>query len=332
MVQKLLAVCFALATIFSASAVTKINGAGASFPFPIYSKWFSEYKKVKTDVEFNYQAIGSGGGIRQLIKQTVDFGASDAPMKDRDMKKAAWPVHHIPTVLGAVSVVYNVSELNAKGLKLDGMTLANIFQGKITKWNDAAIAKLNSGITLPNKDILIVRRADGSGTTSIFSDYLSSVSPDWKKKIGVGKTLRWPSGIGAKGNDGVTNMVKQTDGAIGYVELAYALKNNLTSVALKNKAGEYQLPTVDGVSRSAAGLKDFSGDMRVSIVNAPGKGVYPISAFTYILLPVRKTDKKLSEVKTFLKWALSDGQAFAPKLHYAPLPKKLVKALQPKLK
>jgi phosphate transport system substrate-binding protein len=323
----------ALALLFMLSATSfgnvQVNGAGASFPYPIYSKWFSEYHKLNPEIKFNYQAIGSGGGIRQLIKQTVDFGASDAPMKERDMKKAAWPVMHIPTVLGAVAIAYNVKGIKSN-LKLDGKTLAQIFMGKITKWNDANIAALNPGISLPAQDILVVRRADGSGTTAIFTDYLSNVSPDWKKKHGQGKSLRWPTGIGAKGNDGVTNMVKQTNGAIGYIELAYAVKNKLNTVALKNKAGTFQSPTVEGVSRSAAGIKDMKGDFSISIVNAEGEGVYPISAFTYILLP--QTDNpKLSEVKKFLKWALSKGQDYAAKLHYAPLPKKLTKSILKKL-
>ena len=306
-------------------AATQINGAGASFPYPIYSKWFSEYNKVKPEVKFNYQAIGSGGGIRQLIKQTVDFGASDAPMRDKDMKRAAWPVKHIPTVLGAVAITYNVEGIKSN-LKLDGETLADIFMGKITKWNDAKIASLNNGIKLPAADILVVRRADGSGTTAIFTDYLSNASQMWKDKYGMGKSLRWPTGIGAKGNDGVTNMVKQTNGAIGYVELAYAFKNNLSVVALKNKAGEFQAPTVAGVSKAAAKVKDDGAGFRVSIVNTEGKGVYPISAFTYILLPEAK-NPKLAEVKTFLKWALKDGQSYASKLHYAPLPKSVTKSV-----
>lgn len=319
-----------LLSLTSTHAAINVNGAGASFPYPIYSKWFAEYEKSNKEVRFNYQAIGSGGGIRQLLKQTVDFGASDAPMKDKDMKKAAWPIHHIPTVLGAVAISYNVKGIDA-GLKLDGTTLADMFMGKITKWNDAAIKKLNPKMSLPNKDILVVRRADGSGTTAVLSDYLSTVSSDFQKKMGRGKSLRWPTGIGAKGNDGVTNMIKQTDGAVGYIELAYAVKNNLSTVALKNKAGEFVAPSTDGVSRSATTLKDFNGDLRVSIVDAAGSGVYPISAFTYILLPVDSKNKKLVEVKKFLRWALSTGQDMAEELHYAPLPKKLMKALEGKI-
>lgn len=321
-----------ISSISLANATIKVNGAGASFPYPIYSKWFTEYNKNNAGVQFNYQSIGSGGGIRQLLKQTVDFGASDAPMKDKEMKKAAWPVMHVPTVLGAVAVAYNVTGAPAD-LKLDGQTLANIFLGKITKWNAKAIAALNPGVNLPTKDILVVRRADGSGTTAVFSDYLASISPEWSKKVGHGKALNWPVGIGAKGNDGVTAMVKQTDGAIGYIELAYAKKNDLNTVALKNKAGKYVGPSVEGVSASAASLKDFDGDLRISIVNAEGSAVYPISSFTYILLPVKKNkDPKLTEVKKFLDWALSEGQAHAKELHYAPLPAKLAKALRAKLK
>jgi len=327
--KKLFSILAVLLISTQVQAVTKVNGAGASFPYPIYSKWFSEYGKLNKDVQFNYQAIGSGGGIRQLIKQTVDFGASDAPMKDKDKKKAAWPVKHIPTVLGAVSVAFNV-EVGGT-LKLDGQTLADIFMGTITTWNDERIQKLNLGLKLPAKDILIVRRADGSGTTSIFSDYLSTVSKKWEDKIGRGKSLKWPVGIGAKGNDGVTAAVKQTSGAIGYVELAYALKNNLATVALKNKAGEFQKPSVKGVSLSAATLPE-NASVTASIVDAKGKGVYPISAFTYILLPVKEETTQLKEVKKFLNWALTDGQEMTEELHYAPLPKSLVKRMLKEIK
>ena len=325
----------AAAMIFTAqaNAITKVNGAGASFPYPIYSKWFSEYKKVKTDVEFNYQAIGSGGGIRQLIKQTVDFGASDAPMKEKDMKKAAWPVLHVPTVMGAVSVAFNLD--GVKALNLDGQTLAKIFMGDIQKWNDPAIVALNKEAKLPNADILVVRRSDGSGTTAIFSDYLSTVSPDFKKRVGKGKALKWPATtVGAKGNDGVTGVVKQTKGAVGYVELAYAIKNGLPTAKVKNKNGKFTAPSIKGVSASAAKLKDadYNGDLRISIVDQAGDDVYPISAFTYILLPVTKETTQLKEVKSFLNWALTKGQGMAGDLHYAPLPSKLTKVLLKKIK
>jgi len=328
--KKLLPLFISLILSNNTMALIKVNGAGATFPYPMYSKWFSEYKKVKPEVEFNYQSIGSGGGIRQLIKQTVDFGASDAPMKEKDKKKAAWPVKHVPTVLGAVSVAYNLPSV--KELRLDGKTLAAIFMGDISKWNHPEISKLNKGINLPNEDILVVRRADGSGTTSIFSDYLSTVSSSWQSKIGRGKSLRWPVGIGSKGNEGITATVKQTKGTIGYIELAYALKNNLKTVYLKNKAGEFQQPSVKGVSLSAASLKNKGGKVTTSIVDAPGSGVYPISAFTYILLPIKEETKELKEVKDFLRWALTKGQSMTKALHYAPLPKSLAKRMLKEIK
>jgi phosphate transport system substrate-binding protein len=316
--------------VSTAISAVRINGAGASFPYPIYSKWFSEYQKSNTGVEFNYQAIGSGGGIRQLLKQTVDFGASDAPMKDKELKKAAWPVMHVPTVLGAVAVIYNLKEV--PGLKLSSKTLSDIYLGKITKWNDPLIAKENPKTKLPAKSILVVRRADGSGTSAVFTDYLSEVSPMWKKKVGKGKSVKWPVGIGAKGSDGVTGVVKQTEGSVGYVEVAYAMTNNLSTATLKNAAGKLVAPTVAGVSAAAAGIKDFSGDLRVSIVNSSHPKAYPISAFTYILLPRPvKTSAKLDEVKKFLNWALKDGQTYAKSLHYAPLPKKLSSVLLKKI-
>ncbi len=324
MLKKLL--MFSLLSLsLSVSAAQKINGAGATFPYPIYSKWFSEYQKTHTNVEFNYQSIGSGGGIKQVLAQTVDFGATDAPMTDEELKQAKAPIRHIPTVLGAVTVAYNVKGLE-KGLKLDGETLANIFAGKITKWNDAAIAKLNGKTKLPATDILVVRRSDGSGTTAVFSTFLADVSKEWKEKIGAGKNINWPAGVGAKGNEGVTAMVAQTDGAIGYVELAYAINSNLATAAIKNKKGEFVAPSVDSISKSAASVKNFNGDLRISVINAEGKGVYPISSFTWILLPEGSTEP-LKEVKAFLGWALKDGQKYASELHYAPLPKKMADAL-----
>lgn len=328
--MKNLILIFSLLLPIITFAQTRIEGAGATFPFPLYSKWFAEYEKINKDIKFNYQAIGSGGGIRQLIKETVDFGASDAPMKEKEMKKLKNEVYHIPTVLGAVAVAYNLKEVK-KEIKLDGETLANIFLGKITKWNNEQIKALNKGVNLPNKDILVVRRADGSGTTAIFSDYLSTVSSEFEKQMGRGKSLNWPTGVGAKGNDGVTNIIKQIDGAIGYIELAYAKKNNIPTVAIKNQHGQFEQPTIEGVSRSASTLDNFTGDLRVSIVNAKGEKVYPISAFTYILLPVVKTDKN-KQIKKFLNWAITDGQEYAKPLFYAPLPKELVTSLKEKLK
>lgn len=321
----------ALTVAFNASAAQKINGAGATFPYPIYSKWFSEYQKTHKDVEFNYQSIGSGGGIKQVLAQTVDFGATDAPMSDEELKLAKTPIRHIPTVLGAVTVAYNVSGVDAN-LKLDGVTLANIFLGTVTKWNDAAIAKLNPKTKLPATDILVVRRSDGSGTTAVFTEYLAAVSTDFKTKVGAGKNVNWPAGIGAKGNEGVTAMVSQTDGAIGYTELAYAINAGLKMAAMKNAKGEFISPSVSSITDAASSVKKFEGDLRISIINADAKGAYPISSFTYILLPEDKNSVPLTHVRAFLGWALKEGQTFAPGLHYAPLPKKMSAALLKTLK
>lgn len=321
----------ALTVAFNASAAQKINGAGATFPYPIYSKWFSEYQKTHKDVEFNYQSIGSGGGIKQVLAQTVDFGATDAPMSDEELKSAKTPIRHIPTVLGAVTVAYNVAGVDAN-LKLDGTTLANIFLGTVTKWNDAAIAKLNPKTKLPATDILVVRRSDGSGTTAVFTEYLAAVSTDFKTKVGAGKNVNWPAGIGAKGNEGVTAMVSQTDGAIGYTELAYAINAGLKMAAMKNAKGEFISPSVSSITDAASSVKKFEGDLRISIINADAKGAYPISSFTYILLPEDKNSVPVKHVRAFLGWALKEGQTFAPGLHYAPLPKKMSAALLKTLK
>lgn len=312
-------------------AAQKVNGAGATFPYPIYSKWFSEYQKSHTDVEFNYQSIGSGGGIKQVLAQTVDFGATDAPMTDEELKSAKTPIRHIPTVLGAVTVAYNVTGV-AADLHLDGPTLANIFLGTVTKWNDASIAKLNPKAKLPATDILVVRRSDGSGTSAVFTEYLANVSADWKTKVGAGKNVNWPTGIGAKGNEGVTAMVSQTDGAIGYTELAYAINSKLNMAAIKNVKGEFVSPSVASITNAAASVKKFDGDLRMSIINVDQKGAYPISSFTYILLPENAASAPIKATRAFLEWALKDGQKFASELHYAPLPKKMSEALLKTLK
>lgn len=312
------------------SAAQKVNGAGATFPYPIYSKWFSEYQKINKDVEFNYQSIGSGGGIKQVLAQTVDFGATDAPMTDEELKSAKTPIRHIPTVLGAVVIAYNIN--GVKGINLDGDTLAKIFLGQITKWNDTAIVKLNPKAKLPAADILVVRRSDGSGTTAVFTEYLAAVSADFKTKVGAGKNVNWPAGIGAKGNEGVTAMVAQTDGAIGYTELAYAINSQLNTASMKNAKGEFVLPSVASITSAAASVKKFDGDLRMSIVNVDAKGAYPISSFTYILLPENEASAPLKAVRAFLGWALKDGQKFASELHYAPLPKKMSESLLKTLK
>ncbi|MEH0860964.1 phosphate ABC transporter substrate-binding protein PstS [Halobacteriovorax sp. DPLXC-1] len=329
MIKKLIILCAALSAL-SAHAM-KINAAGASFPYAIYSKWFSEYSKQNPDVQFNYQPIGSGGGIRQLIKETVDFGASDAPMKEKDKKKAKWPVLHVPMVLGAVAIAYNHPEVKDQ-LKLDGPTLADIYLGKITKWNAPQIQKLNPEMKLPESDILVVRRADGSGTTKNFADYLFDVSSEWKQRVGTGKSLRWPTGIGAKGNDGVTSMVENTTGTITYMDLAHARKNNIKTVALKNKAGVYINPTVEAVSASAKGFTPKGKELTGSLINSADKDAYPISALTYILLPMVEKDQKRVEIYKFVEWAITKGQNYAKELFYAPLPEELSKKVVKKVK
>ncbi len=319
---------FAFCTPALAGGSTLINGAGATFPYPLYSKWFSEYNRLHPDLKFNYQSIGSGGGIQQITKKTVDFGASDAPMTAAELKKAPDLVH-IPTVLGADVVTYNGLP---KGLRLTPAALAGIFLGKINKWNDPAIAKENPGVALPNMAVAVVHRSDGSGTTAIFTDYLAKVSPEWKAKVGAGKSVKWPVGLGGKGNEGVTGLVKQVPGAIGYVELAYANQNKLPVAAIKNPAGEFVLPSIESTSQAAAGVA-MPDDFRVSITNAEGKTAYPIASFTYLLVRRDQTDaRKGQALVTFLWWAIHDGQKLAGPLDYAPLPAAVVAKIEAKLK
>jgi phosphate transport system substrate-binding protein len=301
-----------------AAAQLLINGAGATFPYPIYQKWSSEYSKVDPSVQINYNSIGSGGGQQQIIAETVDFGASDGPMSDANLAKAHGKILHIPTVAGADVLTYNLPD--SPQLKMDGPTIADIFFGKITKWNDPAIAGQNPGVNLPDVDIVVVHRADGSGTTYIWVDYLSSVSKEWETKVGRGTAVKWPTGQGAKGNEGVTGMVKQTPGAIGYVELIYAKQNKLPFADIKNAAGEYVTPDIESVTKALAAAK-IPDDFRFSMVNAPGPGAYPISGTTWLLVYEQQKDaakgKKLVE---FLNWALSQGEGMAAALDYAPLP------------
>ena len=309
-----------------------LTGAGATFPYPLYSKWFADYA-TKTGVKINYQSIGSGGGIRQLSEQTVDFGASDSPMKDDELAKAkGGPILHFPTVLGAVALIYNLPDLK-QPLKLDGATLGDIYLGTIKKWNDGRIAALNPGAALPNADILVVHRSDGSGTSFIFTDYLSAVSASWNKGPGKGKEVQWPTGLGAKGNEGVSGQVKQTPGAIGYAELAYAKQNNLATAEIKNAAGQFVAPSIESATAAAAGLTlPANTDYRVSIVNAKGAGAYPISSFTWILLYQNQPDAvKAKKLTDFLRWALSDGETEAAALNYAPLPAAMTKTLVERL-
>ncbi|MCB0407629.1 MAG: phosphate ABC transporter substrate-binding protein PstS [Bdellovibrionales bacterium] len=302
-----------------------INGAGASFPYPLYSKWFSEYTNVEKSVKINYQSIGSGGGIRQFLAGTTDFGASDAPMKDEELAKSQTPILHIPTTLGAVAVTYNIPGVK-ENIQLTAEVVVDIFAGKIKKWDDEKILKLNPKVKFPKGQYIIVaHRSDGSGTTSVFTDYLANVSAEWGKKYGKGKDIKWPTGLGGKGNEGVTGLIRNNPGAIGYVEMTYAMANNLQMALVKNKAGEFILPSTGAVSKAAAGaLAKMPADYRVSITNSDGKGAYPISAFTYLLIHQKMDSKKGKEIVKFLKWAMGPGQKLASPLHYSPLPDSLI--------
>jgi len=313
----------ASSTASSSSQSGDLTGAGATFPYPIYSKWFSDYAKL-TGVKINYQSIGSGGGIRQLSEETVDFGASDSPMSDEELAKAkGGPIIHFPTVLGADVITYNLPGVSAP-LKITPDVIAAIFMGRIKKWNDTRLASLNPGVSLPNQDILVVHRSDGSGTTYIFTDYLTTAVPAWKTSVGKGKEVKWPVGLGAKGNEGVAGQVKQTPGSVGYVELAYAKQNNLPIAAVRNKAGQFVAASVPAVTAAAAGVAKAlpaSTDYRVSIVDAPGADSYPISSFTWILVYQHQRDAvKGKKLVDFLNWALTDGEKEAVTLDYAPLP------------
>jgi len=304
----------------------QINGAGATFPYPIYSKWFEEYGRRHPDVKINYQSIGSGGGIRQILNQTVAFGATDGPMTDEQLKSAPGRIVHLPTVLGADVPVYNIPGISTE-LKFSGPLLADIFLGRVTRWNDPAIARLNARVSLPATSITVVHRAEASGTTYIWADYLSKTSADWKSKVGVNTALNWPTGVGGKGNEGVAGLVSQTPGSIGYVELIYALQNKLTFGTVQNPAGEFVKASEASVTAAAAASAEtMPADFRVSITNASGAGAYPISSFTWLLLyeePKNKTEAKV--LVDFLRWALTDGQQYAAPLGYAPLPEPVVR-------
>lgn len=304
-------------------ATTLINGAGTTFPYPLYSKWFDLYHRAHPAFAFNYQSIGSGGGIRQLIAQTVDFGASDMPMTDAQLKEAPYNIRHIPTVMGGVAVVYSLDDVS-QPLRLSGSVLAKIFLGEILMWNDPQIAALNSGVQLPARPILVVHRSDGAGTTFVLSDFLSKVSPDWRVKVGHGTSLKWPVGIGGKGNEGVSALVKQMPGAIGYVEKAFAMHVHLAMAALQNRNGEFVSPTSETVAAAAAGVT-IPDDFRISITDSPMPGAYPLACFTYLLIVDPASDPmKGKALVDFLKWAMFMGQTFAAPLHYAPLPTDIV--------
>ncbi|HEY2942611.1 MAG TPA: phosphate ABC transporter substrate-binding protein PstS [Vicinamibacteria bacterium] len=313
------------AAIPAAAQNLQIDGAGATFPYPIYSKWFSEYNKLHPNVQINYQSIGSGGGIRQLTNQTVFFGATDGPMTNDQIQAAGARILHLPTVLGGVVPIYNVPGVSGE-LRFSGPLLADVFLGKVTKWNDPAIAKENPGVSLPAADITVAHRADGSGTSYIFCDFLAKSSPEWKQKVGVATSVNWPTGVGGKGNEGVAGLVKQTPGSIGYVELIYALQNKIAFGAVKNSAGEYVKASLESVTAAAAATEGkMPPDFRVSITNAPGKNAYPIASFTWLLFYESPKDKaKAKAMVDFMRWALADGQKYAPELGYAPLPASVV--------
>jgi phosphate transport system substrate-binding protein len=321
-----LTIAVVAAGVTLAAQTIQINGAGATFPYPIYSKWFSEYNKLKPNVQINYQSIGSGGGIRQITNQTVFFGATDGPMTQEQLLAAPGRILHFPTVLGADVPVYNIPGVEAD-LKFTGPVLADIFLGKVTKWNDPALTKLNPGVQLPATEITVVHRSDGSGTTYIWVDYLAKVSPEWKQKVGVATSVNWPVGVGGKGNEGVAGLIRQTPGSIGYVELIYALQSKIRYGAVQNMAGEFLQANVQSVTAAAAAAASaMPKDFRVSITNAPGKGVYPIASFTWLLLYESPKDKQQARIFVdFVKWMLADGQKFAADLGYAPLPEAVVK-------
>jgi phosphate transport system substrate-binding protein len=311
-----------------AVAQTTLNGAGATFPYPMYSKWFSEYHKLHSDVQINYQSIGSGGGIRQVTEGTVDLGASDMPMTDAQLAEAQGKLKtkilNLPSVLGAVVPAYNIPGVSGE-VKFNPDTLAEIFLGRVTKWNDKAITSVNPGVNFPDKDIIVIHRSDGSGTTFIWTDYLSKVSSDWKNQVGSGTSVKWPIGLGGKGNEGVAGSIRQLQGSIGYVELIYAVQNNIPFGRVKNAAGVFLKASLEGVTAAAASVPKMPADFRVSITNAPGKDAYPISSFTWLLIPQQSKDAAKGKILAdFLSWMVTDGQKMTNALSYAPLPDAVV--------
>ena len=311
---------------------TTLTGAGATFPYPIYSRWFSEYHKLHSDVEINYQSIGSGGGIRQVTAGTVDFGASDMPMTDKQLKEAKTKMLNIPTVLGADVPAYNIPGVSGD-LKFTPEALAGIFLGKISKWNDKALTSVNPGVNLPDKEIVVVHRSDGSGTTFIFTDYLSKISPEWKSQVGADTSVKWPIGIGQKGNEGVAGSIRQLSGAIGYVELIYAVQNNIPYGSVRNSAGAFIKASLESVTAAAASVPKMPDDFRVSITNAPGKDAYPISSFTWLLIPAQSKDPAKGRILAdFLNWMVTDGQKMTASLSYAPLPENVVAKVKEAIK
>jgi phosphate transport system substrate-binding protein len=326
----LLLVCVLLA--LPVLGQTTLNGAGATFPNPMYSKWFSEYHKVHSDVQVNYQPIGSGGGIRQVTAGTVDFGASDMPMTDKQLQDAKAKILNIPTVLGAVVPAYNIPGVTGE-VKFTQEALAGIFLGKISKWNDKAITAANPDVNFPDKDIIVVHRSDGSGTTFIFTDYLSKVSPEWKSQVGADTSVKWPLGMGGKGNEGVAGMIRQLPGSIGYIELIYAVQNNIPYGSVRNSTGVFLKASLEGVTAAAASAPKMPADFRVSITNAPGKDAYPISSFTWLLIPAQSKDAAKGKILAdFLNWMVTDGQAMTSALAYAPLPESVATKVKEAIK
>jgi len=318
---------FALAAL-PVVAQTKLNGAGATFPYPIYSKWFSEYHGLHSDIEINYQSIGSGGGIRQVTEGTVDFGASDMPMTDAQLKEAQdkrkTKILNLPTVLGADVPAYNIPGVSGE-VKFTPEILAGIFLGRITKWNDKAITSVNPGVNFPDRDIVVAHRSDGSGTTFIWTDYLSKISPDWESRVGRNTSVQWPIGLGGKGNEGVAGLIRQMPGAIGYIELIYAVQNKISYGSVRNSAGNFVKASLESVTAAAASAPKMPADFRVSITNAPGKDAYPISSFTWLLVPQQSKDAAKSKILVdYLNWMVTDGQKMTAALSYAPLPDSVV--------
>jgi phosphate transport system substrate-binding protein len=330
-IRRIALLCLALSV--PAFAQTTLNGAGATFPYPMYSKWFSKYHDVHPDIQFNYQSIGSGGGIRQVLAGTVDFGATDGPMSDEQLAQAKSKILHVPTVLGAVVPAYNVSGVSGE-IKFTPDVLAGIFLGKVTNWNDKAIAAANPGVTFPKDEpIVVMHRSDGSGTTFIFTDYLSKVSTDWQSQVGKGTSVKWPVGLGGKGNEGVAGMIRQMQGSIGYVELIYAVQNKIAYGTMKNAAGEFVKASLDSVTAAAASVKSMPADFRVSITNAPGKDAYPISSFTWLLIPAQSKDAAKGKIiADFLNWMVDDGQKMTAELTYAPLPPSVASKVKDEIK
>ena len=331
MIRRIALLCLALSV--PAFAQTTLNGAGATFPYPMYSKWFSKYHDAHPDIQFNYQSIGSGGGIRQVLAGTVDFGASDGPMTDQQLAEAKTKILHVPTVLGAVVPAYNVSGVSGE-IKFTPDALAGIFLGKITNWNDKAITAANPGVNFPKDEpIVVIHRSDGSGTTFIFTDYLSKVSSDWQSQVGKNTSVKWPVGLGGKGNEGVAGMIRQMQGSIGYIELIYAVQNKITYGTVKNAAGEFVKADLNSVTAAAASVKNMPADFRVSITNAPGKDAYPISSFTWLLIPAQSKDAAKGKIiADFLNWMVDDGQKMTADLSYAPLPESVATKVKAEIK